>query len=132
MTDWDPMGMYDRYNQLQKLTEMYPMDPQTTPLGYEKFVQTGDLEFWDYGRGFLCIKIYTAKAYKVDGWCVRMPFCTVDDGDMGAWSQPMPEAKAREIVERVAQEWLKPLHKLPRLEQLNIDLRPYGLYACYE
>lgn len=121
------LGMYDRFACLQKLMEMQHTEE---PYGYSKMVQTGDLDFCDYGTGFLCCRIYVCGRH--GEFFVRLFFCTVDDGDLGAWSKAMPEAEAKAVVERVAQEWLCGVVRLGDLATINTALRPYGLFVTRE
>lgn len=138
-----PSSGNDRYalfDIIKKATELKKVTDTRSELAYHKMVQTGKLEFGDYGVGFLNFELSTWPCARVpyapEGcenlWYVRLWIATVDDGDMGAWTKPMSEAKARDLVERVAHDVMKELISFPTLDELNEQLRPFGLYVSHE
>lgn len=121
------MTRYKLFEQLQELTKMSKMDDH---YGYQKMIQTGQLSLYDYNRGFIDLNIYHCK--QKEGHYVRLWFGTVDDGDFGCWKHTKSEEKAREIVDKVAQEVFKDMIAFPSDDELNHILNKYGLYAAYE
>jgi hypothetical protein len=47
------VSQYAEFNKLKDLTKLTKTDR-----GYSKFIQTGDLEFYNYGTGFIDLSIY--------------------------------------------------------------------------
>ena len=121
---------YNNFDILKDVTDLkliYNGDPIVE---YHKMVQTGDLDFYDYGIGFLNFEI---RSFRIgDHWVVRIWIASIDDGDLGAWSAPMSEAEAEKLVRRVATEYLVNLKVFPTLDKLNEDLKPYGLNIVFE
>jgi hypothetical protein len=98
---------------------------------YNKFIQTGQLCFHDYGRGFIDLAIHVVHNHKKE-YSLRISFGTIDDGDFGAWiPQPSFEA-AVALSDRVANEVFANMIAFPTKEHLNVILRPYGIYVDYE
>lgn len=128
---------YAVFDILQEATALKKVMDTPDELAYHKMVQTGQLEFHDYGTGFLNFELSTRPCARAphapEGgenlWFVRLRIATVDDGDMGAWTKPMIEAKARDLVERVAHDVMEDLISFPTLDELNAQLRPFGLYV---
>ncbi len=120
------MSRYEIFDKLKELTKLTSIEN-----GYAKMIQTGDLNFWDYGTGFLDISIYYLYSHNGEH-CVRIWFGTIDDGDFGAWKHMKTEKEARELIERVANEVFKDMVTLPTQEILNELLRKYGVYVCNE
>lgn len=123
------MTRYTHFEVLKQLTEMVPNQKGT---GYSKFIQTGAIEFGDYGRGFFDVDIYALYQPTRERWAVRIWLGTVDDGDYGALLEDLDEETARNLVERVANEVFKDMVAFPTLEELNKILRPYGLFVTWE
>ena len=91
-----------------------------------KLVQTGRCGLHDYNRGFLAIHVYVISTEH--GFQIRLILKTVDDGGAAAWSQVYDSLDmAIEHVQRVI-GLLKEVQVLPSLDELNITLRPFGLY----
>lgn len=131
---------YALFEILKNATELKKVTDTPGELAYHKMIQTGKLAFGDYGTGFLNFELSTWPCARVphapegceNMWFVRLWIATVDDGDMGAWTKPMSEVKARDLVERVAQDVMQDLVSFPTLEELNEQLRPFGLYVSNE
>jgi hypothetical protein len=120
---------YAHFEILKKLTEMVPNEKRT---GYSKFIQTGNIEFGDYGRGFFDVDIYALYQPLSQRWAVIIWLGTIDDGDYGALLENLDEETARNLVERVANEVFKDMVAFPTQDELNKILRPYGLYVTYK
>ncbi len=131
---------YSKFKGLKELTKLFTIDVGDGTVRYEKMCQRGDLEFFDYGRGFLNVEIYPsldiygekdANGKFVNYFC-RMWFATIDDGDFGGWAGPMSKEKAQDLCKRIAHEVFEDMVGLPNTEELNKTLRPYGMYVNYE
>lgn len=118
-----------RYTLFSQAEEM--MQLTKTKDGYAKFIQTGALSLYDYGRGFIDLSI------EVDNCPGRPPqvriwFGTIDDGDFGAWVPCASKEDANKLVERIATEVFRDMITFPSDAELNEMLRPYGAYVGYE
>ena len=120
------MTRYADFDKLEELTKL-----TKTEEGYSKFIQTGNLSLYDYDRGFIdldiCVCMDHDKTPRVRIW-----FGTIDDGDFGGWLVCSSKEQAESIVEAVAHNVFKDMVAFPKDEELNVMLRPYGLYVCYE
>lgn len=120
------MTRYNGFEELERLTRL-----TRTEKGYAKFIQTGNLNLGDYGRGFIDVEIYTHVNHDRTP-SVRLWFGTVDDGDFGGWLVCNFKEQADNLVERIAREVFENMVSLPSEEELNVLLRPYGIYVCHE
>ena len=93
-------------------------------------IQTGDLEFHDYGAGFIDIEIYLLDGH--DGIFVRLWFATIDDGDLGSWTKMKSKKKAKELIDKVANEVFKDMIQFPTMKVLNEKLQKYKIKVEYE
>ena len=131
---------YSKFDGLESLTKLFAIDVVDGTTRYEKMCQTGDLDFYDYGRGFLNVEIYpSADIYgekdengKFLNYFCRMWFATIDDGDFGGWSKPMSKENAQELCKRIAREVFEDMVSLPTEKELNEILRPYGMFVGRE
>jgi hypothetical protein len=126
---------YETFEQLAELTKLKLIRSDVNGVEYHKMVQTGNLDFYDYGTGFLNVEIYSMQqihSMQKDKWVVRIWIATIDDGDMGGWSAPMTKEDADALAHRVANEYLKGLVVFPKLSDVNLALRPFGLYIGME
>jgi hypothetical protein len=131
----DMENMYSIFKAFRKLTKMRVEDPDRGGFrNYRKMVQTGecDGDFFDYGVGFLDFHVRVIYDGQSKVHRVRISLQTIDDGDYGGWSNGMAPEKAQEIVDRIATEFLEDLDKLPSKDELNENLRPYGMYIDHE
>lgn len=132
-----PQCQYDRFDILRKIQTMieipYPEDHATYggAIRYEKMIQTGDLEHFDYNVGFLNVSVSPCR-WKDDDWCVRIYFATIDDGDFGGRSVVMDRDECIKLTEQVANEVFRDLDRLPCKDELNVMLRPYRIYCSEE
>ena len=129
---------YKRFDCIKELMELTFFENEINEKNWLKIVQTGEFELWDYGRGFLAVEAYVIQEY-VGGdigfsekYQVRIYFSNIDDGDAGAWSQPMTLEEANELADKVAKEVFKDMVALPTMEELNKQLRNYKLYITHE
>lgn len=120
------MTRYTDFDKLEELTKL-----TKTERGYSKFIQTGQLSLCDYGRGFIDLDIYVNKQPNRQP-TVRLWFGTIDDGDFGGWRECHSVEYAEKLVEEIANEVFKDMVSFPNDEELNLILRPYGIYVCYE
>lgn len=120
------MTRYDGFEELVKLTALTKTDK-----GYNKFVQTGALGLYDYGRGFIDVSIYRYVDHNRKCY-VRIYFGTIDDGDFGGFRLCNSKLEANELVEQIANNIFKNMVTLPSHERLNNLLNPYGMYVNYE
>lgn len=126
------MDRYETFAKLKELTEMKTIENNDKVLSFSKMCQTGNLEFCDYGRGFLNVEI---SAYvhpsKGHGPFCRVWFATIDDGDFGGWVNHKTLEDARKQAIKVKEVFEK-IVTLPTQDELNILLRPTGMYVCNE
>lgn len=120
------MTQYDKFEQLKELTKL-----TKTEKGFSKFIQTGNLSLYDYGRGFIELEIYAYLDYNGKQW-VRIWFGTVDDGDFGGWISCASLEEAQLLARRVATEVFENMISFPFDEDLNELLQPYGVHVGYE
>jgi hypothetical protein len=95
-------------------------------------VLTGELDFCDYGAGFINFEVFHCYQALENAHYSRIWFRTEDDGDMGAW---IPQASKEETIEfndKFAEGFLKKLEVFPSLEALNKLLLPWGIYVIQE
>lgn len=124
---------YAAFRSLAGATELKLIYDDAHGVCYHKIAQTGNLEFYDYGTGYLNFEIATHQDHKNAGkYVIRTWIATIDDGDMGGWSSALEPHNARRIVHELAQGWLKPLVTFPALAKMNAELRGFGLYIARE
>ena len=121
------MTRYNVFEQLAELTKLTKTDE-----GYSKFIQKGEIEFYDYGRGYFDVDIYSYKNHMNKKWFVRVWIGSIDDGDYGGWLEVSSKEEADVLVERIAQEVFKDMVAFPSLADLNVKLRIYGIAVGYE
>lgn len=121
------MTRYADFDKLKELTKL-----NKTDRGYAKFIQTGNLSLCDYGRGFIDLEVYTYVSRMDKLARVRIWFGTVDDGDFGGWLVCSSKEQADAIVEAIAHEVFENMIAFPSEAEINVLLRPYGMYVSYE
>lgn len=121
------MTRYNVFDQLAELTKLTKTDE-----GYSKFIQLGDIEFYDYNRGYFDVDVYAYQNHMDKKWYVRIWIGTIDDGDYGGWREVSSKEEAETIVERIAQEVLKDMVAFPSLAELNQVLFQYNIAVGYE
>jgi hypothetical protein len=121
------MTRYNVFDQLADLTKL-----TKTEKGYSKFIQTGEIEFYDYGRGYFDVGIYSYQNHRDKKWFVRIWLGTIDDGDYGGWLEVTSKLDANELVEKIAMKVFKDMVFLPTIEDLNKKLIKYGIQVGYE
>jgi hypothetical protein len=120
------MTRYTDFDKLEELTEL-----TKTEKGYSKFIQKGEIEFYEYNRGFFDVDIYTYKDHK-GSWFVRIYLGTIDDGDYGSWTPVDSKEKGDALVQRMVDDIFEHMIAFPTQKELNDILRPYGACVDYE
>lgn len=120
------MTRYALFEQLAELTKLTKTDR-----GYSKFIQSGDIEFYDYNRGYFDVDVYSFQSHDKK-WFVRIWLGTIDDGDYGGWREVSSKEEAEIIVERIAHEVFKDMVAFPSLPELNMMLFQYNIEVKYE
>lgn len=120
------MTRYADFEKLKDLTKLTKTDR-----GYSKFIQTGDLEFYDYGTGFIDLSIY-AFVGRDRVPRVRLWFGTVDDSDFGGWLDCNTLEEAQDVVEQIANNVFKDMIAFPTHEEINGLLVPWCIVVNYE
>lgn len=118
-----------RYNVFEQLAELTKLTK--TERGYSKFIQTGEIEFNDYNRGYFDVDIYSYQNHDKK-WYVRIWLGTIDDGDYGGWLELTSKSEADVVVEQIAQGVFKDMIAFPSLAELNKQLIVYGMAVGYE
>ena len=123
--------MYNFYERMDKIQELMRGETAKTPSAaeFQKIVQTGTCEVFDYGTGLLCLAVYTVN--HGGRFCVRLSLSSSDDSSGGAWSQYMSLAKCFKLFDKTV-KLVEDIVTLPSLAELNVVLRPVGLYAVVE
>lgn len=121
------MTRYNVFNQLEELTKLTETD-----IGYSKFIQRGDIEFYDYNRGYFDVDVYTYQNHMNKKWFVRIWIGTIDDGDYGGWLEVSSKEEAERVVWQIAHEVLKDMVAFPSLAKLNQVLSQYNIAVGYE
>lgn len=120
------MSRYAEFEKLRELTK-----PTKTERGYTKFIQRGNIEFFDYNHGFFDVCVYTLQTHKGE-WFVRIWLDTVDDGDYGSWTPVDSKEEGDALVQKIFEDVFENMIALPTQDELNELLRPYGAYVNYE
>jgi len=119
---------YDTFNIIRACAKMRKCGEGS----YSKMVLTGDLEFPDYGVGFINFEIYHCyQAFEKQHYS-RIWFATTDDGDMGAWVPLPTKEDVIKFNDNFAEQYLKGLNIFPTLEKLNKELLAFGIYITNE
>lgn len=117
-----------RYELFRELREMCSMK-QTGEYMYNKMIQTGQLEHYDYGTGFLDVCLY--YMHMQDKHICRIWFGTIDDGDMGSWINFDNKEEAIKKLEE-AIELFKTIDVFPTLKELNVECNKIGIHIIHE
>jgi hypothetical protein len=115
---------FDKLRELTKLTK--------TGDGYSKFIQTGQLSLGDYGVGFIDLEMSVYQSRPDSNYKVLLWFGTIDDGDFAGRRECSSEQEARDLVDRIAHEVFEGMVAFPNDDELNEELRTYGIYVCHE
>ncbi len=119
---------YDTFKILEACTKIRKEGPGK----YSKMVRTGELDFHDYGVGFINFEIFPCFQAQENQYYSRIWFATIDDGDMGAWV-PFPSlVEAIQFNDLFADVILKNLSVFPTLEGFNKKLWPFGISISRE
>lgn len=132
---FDEDDIYSKFRALGELTKLMKVTPEGSIIEYSKLIQTGDLDFCDYGEGFLNLQIYALESMEEQykgKYHVRLWFATIDDGDFGGWSIPMEKEEAITLAKRIAEGVFEYMVKFPNQQDLNEMLMPYGMVVGYE
>ena len=141
--EYDPTNRYSKFDVLKEMTQLMEVgDCQYHSRNeFHKMIQLGELNFFDYGRGFINLEISpclnmtgpkddNGKYYE---YVVRMWFANIDDGDFGGWgAKSMSYDKCYEECRRIAEEVFSEMVTFPTADKLNELLRPYGIFVGYE
>ena len=119
---------YDTFNIIRACKKMRKLKEGS----YSKMVLTGELDFWDYGVGFINFEIHPSYQAMEKQYYSRIWFRTIDDGDMGAWVPLSTKEEVVEFNDNFAENFLKNLNVFPTLEKLNDELRSFGIYITEE
>lgn len=119
-----------RYNVFEQLAELTKLTK--TEKGYSKFIQKGEIEFYDYNRGYFDVDVYYMLHPISKIWFVRIWLGTIDDGDYGGWLDVPSKEMAEECVEKIAHEVFADMVAFPSLAELNKQLIVYGMAVGYE
>jgi len=109
----------------------YGADVYKDLTSYQKMIQTGEIGVGDYGVGFLNLAIFPIFWNK-SGWAVRIGIWTIDDGGAGGYSQPMEKQNSIDLCKKVADEVFRYMDMFPTMDELNEELRPYGIFVGCE
>jgi hypothetical protein len=123
--------MYENFNKLAEIRKLrtFIENGITT---YQIFLPTGDLNFSDYGRGYLCVNLYLYDRHSPEGKTqIRIVFLTADDGDFGGWGGFLEKDKAEDVL-KTCVELFDSMYCLPSQEDLNSQLQPFGIQVNYE
>jgi len=120
---------YELFKQLAKITELVKTDTKNT-FGYQKMIQTGELDFYDYGYGYIDFTIFYINAPKET--YVRLWFGTYDDGDLGAFVKVTDRVEAEKLINNVVEDVFAKMRTFPTLDKLNIMVQKYGIKIEYE
>lgn len=120
------MTRYSVFDQLEELTKLTKNDR-----GYAKFIQRGEIEFYDYNRGFFDVDIY-AMCDSQKKWHARIWLGTIDDGDYGGWVEVSTKEEAYALVDQIAHNVFANMVAFPTTDELNKMLEPYGIAVGYE
>ena len=121
-----PINEYDLFDKLKQHTSI----KSEGEAQYLKMVQKGELDLGDYGHGFLCLRLYAYTDAK-DKHYVRIYISNVDDGGYGAWSERETLEECVAVVEKAVTVF-KDMTAFPSLDELNVLLRPFGVYVVNE
>jgi hypothetical protein len=130
---------YSKYKALDELTKLMSFGKETDLQGrqYEKMIQTGDFGMCDYGKGFLCVKLFLCMNHSApkndlgftEFFYIKVTFVTWDDGDCDGFSVSLPKKEAQERLDNIAKHVFSDMVILPTQERLNELLREYGVYV---
>lgn len=126
------MNKYEIFELMRSLMKIRALSRHTPCVGYQKIVQKGDFELYDYNREFLAVDVYSIPSSDRGKYQIRLYISNVDDGDWGARSKPMSLDKANSGVERLKRDLFETMMKLPNEKELNDKLVSYGLYGSFE
>jgi len=118
------------FAQIKHVTELKKYSEHGTN-AYLKMIPTGKIGFFDYGRGFLGVEVFVS-GHEEGKYRPRIWFDTSDDGDYGGWGREMSKEDAVKLVDRIANEVFATIEILPTLEEMNLLLRPYGMFVGSE
>jgi len=124
--------MYNDFEKIKKITKPMKEFCYSDKLCYTKMCPTGNIELCDYNVGMLCVVIETTRMMPGDVYHTRIRINTIDDGDMGGWSEAMSLEKANELTTRIANEVFKDMGPLPCLKELNKQLFKYDIVVIFE
>jgi hypothetical protein len=104
--------------------------------GHEIICATGDFRGnFDYGRGLLVVRFSVyADWQNKDTYSVDMPIWNIDDGTWRAVSKNFDNREdAQKLCDKVFEDFKHKFgSKLPSEEDLNVFLRPFGMYGHSE
>ena len=138
---------YDRFYTLKEICEMVsvpsryknskPAFRNEDGLEFHKIVFKGACELCDYSTGYLSLSIFpyldmqTVLGGNPDAWQARFTIINIDDTMISGWSRNMSMEKVNLIVAEIAKEF-EDVTTLGTLEEINLILKPYGIYAVIE
>jgi hypothetical protein len=114
------------FNAISELTKLVQAES-----GYSKMIQAGDLEVFDYGRGYFDMEVFYTKT-PTGNHFVRLWLGTIDDGDFGGWKEFKTRAEALSATEEIAMGVFKDMVAFPSQEELNKKLSRYGISMNFE
>jgi len=94
--------------------------------GYQKFIQTGDLDIHDYGRGFLSMLLFH-KINWVGKDTLFLYLATVDDGAYVTTMVMPSREETLVLIKKIALEIFADMVSFPSLKELNKMISKYGL-----
>jgi len=95
----------------------------------------GDFELWDYGHGIICghIKVCPNIHHPdmKERFAVYFYFTNADDGSWNAWSFQTTQEEAVALGEELVKFFDQHPRTLPSHEEINLFLRPLGMYGVF-
>lgn len=96
-------------------------------VGFQKLIQTGQLDVYDYGTGF--IDLIITPYVDIQGINhVKIYFSTLDDSDITASVKVKTREKAKSLTHRIANEVFRDMVAFPSREELESILTQYGMH----
>lgn len=124
---YDSNCWYSKFKAIEPLMAIEHDEAPDGSISHWRMIPTGDLEFHDYGAGFLCVRVWVNKHRDAELANAVVSFNTIDDGDLDGWSPNMTLACANTMALTIMTEIFERMSKLPNIEKLQELLRPYNI-----
>tara|TARA_R110000772_G_scaffold249530_2_gene363838 strand:+ start:24966 stop:25385 length:420 start_codon:yes stop_codon:yes gene_type:complete len=129
-----PELLKNRFRYLYDLRDLFQMQSYMKKDGSKRYIRItakgNDFPLFDYNVGLYSVEIWPCYCCDTGGYSARLYIGNADDGEWEADGKIFDNIEdCQKVVDKIAEEIIKDMHIILPEEELNLALRPYGMYG---